>query len=231
MATKTAVVTGATQGLGRALATALAHRGWTIVLIARTAIDVEETAQELGALTKVRAVVGDIAREEDRRALAEAARAFGKVDLLVNNAGTLGTSPLPLLLDYDPTALRRVFDINVVAQIMVVAALRESLGENATIINVSSDAAVEAYETWGGYGISKAALDHASRVLAAENPQWRVLSVDPGDMRTAMHQAAFPEDDIGDRPEPEMSVPGLLGLIESRKPSGRYAARDAEVAA
>ena len=147
---------------------------------------------------------------------------MGGLDAVVNNAGTLGVSPLPPLLDYPLDALLDVFRINVVAQLGILQAVRNSLKPGAVIINISSDAGVEAYEGWGGYGSSKAALEQLSSVLAVENPGWRVYWVDPGDMRTTMHQDAFPGEDISDRPLPEESVPGLLALLEGLLPSGRY---------
>ena len=146
--------------------------------------------------------------------------------LVVNNASTLGASPLPSLSTIGTDVLRSVFDVNVIAPIALVQALDTTLVDGATIVNITSDAAVEAYEGWGGYGASKAALEHASRVLAAERPELRVLVVDPGDMRTEMHQDAFPGEDISDRPEPTASVPGLVALITGDQPSGRYQARE-----
>ena len=164
---------------------------------------------------------------EHRTDLVAAAVGLGPVRLVVNNASTLGVSPLRPLDSVDPDILTRTFATNVVAPLALVAELAEHLGDGAVIVDVSSDAAVEAYETWGPYGASKAALDHAGRVLAAEHPTWRVLSVDPGDMRTEMHQDAFPDEDISDRPLPADSVPGLLALIDGTQPSGRYQAKAA----
>lgn len=231
MATNTAVITGATQGLGRALAGELARRGWRLVLVARTRRDVDRVVEELGAETEVLGVAADICEPDGRGQIASTAARLGPIQLVINNAGTLGASPLPVLLDYDLTALRRVFEVNVVAQLAVLQALRAQLVESPTVINISSDAAVEPYARWGGYGSSKAALDQVSRVLAVENPGWRVLSVDPGDMRTAMHQAAFPGEDISDRPAPGATVPGLMRLIDDEFESGRYRARTTEEAA
>ena len=180
----------------------------------------------LAARTRVIGVTGDIADPEHREALARAAAQLGPVQLLVNNASTLGASPLPPLSTMDVDVLRSVFEVNVIAPIALVRELDAHLVDGATIVNITSDAAVEAYEGWGGYGASKAALEHASRVLAAERPDLRVLVVDPGDMRTEMHQDAFPGEDITDRPEPETSVPGLMTLIAGDAPSGRYEARE-----
>ncbi len=175
--------------------------------------------------TQVVAVTGDVTDPEHRDALARAAATLGPVRVLVNNASTLGISPLPHVDRIDADVLRRVFETNVVAPIALIQRLDAQLAPGATIVNITSDAAVEAYEGWGGYGSAKAALEHASRVLAVERPDLRVLIVDPGDMRTEMHQDAFPGEDISDRPDPATSVPGLLALIEGDAPSGRYEAR------
>jgi NAD(P)-dependent dehydrogenase (short-subunit alcohol dehydrogenase family) len=222
---RTAIITGASQGLGLALARRLAGEGWALAIDARRPDLLTPAADELRDVTRVAAIAGDVADPDHRLQLATAARLLGSVRLVVNNASTLGESPLPALDSVDPDVLRRTFDVNVVAPIALVQLLAGSLGPGATIVNVTSDAAVEAYPTWGGYGASKAALEHAGRVLAVEHPEWRVLTVDPGDMRTEMHQAAFPGDDIGDRPAPDASVPGLLALINGEHPSGRYVAK------
>ncbi len=220
-----AVITGASQGLGLALATRLADDGWALVLDARRADRLAAAARGLAARTTVVSVPGDVADPDHRRALARAAASLGPVRLLVNNASTLGASPLPSLASIDADTLRRVFDVNLVAPIALAQALDDGFVPGATIVNITSDAGVEAYEGWGGYGASKAALEHASRVLAAERPDRRVLVVDPGDMRTEMHQDAFPGEDISDRPTPDTSVPGLVALIDGTQPSGRYEAR------
>jgi NAD(P)-dependent dehydrogenase (short-subunit alcohol dehydrogenase family) len=225
-----AVVTGGSRGLGFALTRSLAERGWAVVIDARRTGELEAATAELRAHGHVVAVAGDVTDNHHRAALAAAARELGAVRLVVNNASTLGASPLPSLRAIDPDVLRHIYDVNVVAPIALVQALDDQLAEGATIINVSSDAGVEAYEGWGGYGSSKAALDHLTRVLAVERPDLRVLAVDPGDMRTEMHQAAFPGEDISDRALPDTSVPGLLALIESTPPSGqRFVARDVVV--
>ena len=175
-------------------------------------------------------VVGDVTDPEHRVALARAAAALGeRVQLVVNNASTLGASPLPELRDIDPAVLRRIFDVNVVAPFAIVQVLDAQLADGATVVNITSDAGVEAYETWGGYGASKAALEHASRVLAAERRDLRVLVVDPGDMRTEMHQDAFPGQDISDRPDAAAIVPAIVTLVEGDHPSGRYLAESVEV--
>jgi NAD(P)-dependent dehydrogenase (short-subunit alcohol dehydrogenase family) len=176
-------------------------------------------------LTRVIALPGDITSGAHRSDLVAAA---GTVDLLVNNAGGLGPSPLPSLADHPLDELRALFDVNVVAPLGLIQAAGPHLATEAVIVDVTSDAAVEAYAGWGGYGATKAALDHLGRVLAVERPDLRVLSIDPGDMRTQMHQDAFPGEDISDRPPPEQSVPAILALIDSAVPSGRYRAADVD---
>ncbi|HWD71071.1 MAG TPA: SDR family oxidoreductase [Actinomycetota bacterium] len=221
-----AVVTGASRGLGLALAEALARGGWRLVIDARRPDRLEAAAARLAALTTVVAIPGDVADPAHRAVLAAAAADLGPVALVVNNASTLGASPLPSLSDIEAAVLQRIFEVNVVAPLLLLQALGPSLAPGATVVNITSDAGVEAYEGWGGYGASKAALEHASQVLAAEQPDLRVLVVDPGDMRTEMHQDAFPGEDISDRPEPEASVPGIMALIDGEQPSGRYRSSD-----
>ena len=221
------IVTGASRGLGVALTHALVDRGWRIVVDAR---DGEALRREWGYPPHDVVIAGDVTDAAHRRALVEAAD--GPIDLVVNNASTLGQSPLPPLAEYPLDELRRVYEVNVVAPLALVQLALPHLAPGARILNITSDAAVEAYEGWGGYGSSKAALEQLTAVLAAEHPYLRVYAVDPGDMRTQMHQDAFPGEDISDRPLPEESVPGLLSLIEGDLPSGRYRAHDlAEVAA
>jgi NAD(P)-dependent dehydrogenase (short-subunit alcohol dehydrogenase family) len=220
--TSTAIVTGASRGLGLALARALAERGWRLVVDARGAEALEAARPGLGG--NVTAIAGDVAEASHRAALVEAAGS--PVDLLVNNASALGPSPLPPLMRYPLAELERVYRVNAVAPLALAQLVLPAMPAGGRILNVTSDAAVEAYEGWGGYGSSKAALEQLSRVLAAEHPELRVYAVDPGDMRTRMHQDAFPGEDISDRPPPEESVPGLLALIEGDLPSGRYAARE-----
>jgi len=222
-----AIVTGASQGLGLALAEALARDGWRLVIDARHPDRLEAAAARLAARTTVAAIPGDVADPVHRAMLASAAASLGPVALVVNNASTLGASPLPSLSDIQAAVLQRIFEVNVIGPLFLLQALGPSLAPGATVVNITSDAGIEAYEGWGGYGASKAALEHASRVLAAERPELRVLVIDPGDMRTEMHQDAFPGEDISDRPEPEASVPGIMALIEGEQPSGRYRARDA----
>jgi NAD(P)-dependent dehydrogenase (short-subunit alcohol dehydrogenase family) len=215
------IVTGASRGLGLALVRALAERGWTVVVDGR---DERALADAIGELEGVLAIPGDVTDDWHRSALVAAAGE--RIDLLVNNAGALGPSPQPALDAYPLAELRRVYEANVLAPLGLVQAAFPSLAAGATIVNVTSDAAVEPYEGWGGYGSSKAALEQLTAILAAEHPDLRVYAVDPGDMRTQMHQDAFPGEDISDRPPPEESVPGLLALIEGALPSGRYRARE-----
>jgi NAD(P)-dependent dehydrogenase (short-subunit alcohol dehydrogenase family) len=219
-----AVVTGASRGLGLALARALAERGWRLVLDARSPGPLEAARAELAGLTDVTAVPGDVSDPRHRAALVEAAD--GRLDLLVNNASVLGPSPQPRLADYDVAALEDVYRVNVFAPIALVQLALPLLGPGGCVVNVTSDAAVEAYPGWGGYGSAKAALDQLTNVLAAEHPELRIYAVDPGDMNTRMQQDAFPGEDVSDRPAPEASVPGLLALIEGGARSGRYRARD-----
>ena len=219
-----AVITGASQGLGLALAGELAARGWSLVVDARDAARLGEAVDALPGGPHA-ALPGDVTDSWHRGALAAAAADLGGVDLLVNNASTLGVSPLPLLADLEPTTYARILEVNVVAPVALTALLLPQLRERAgRIINITSDAAVEAYRTWGGYGSAKAALDHATRVLAAEEPGLRVYAVDPGDLRTALHQAAFPGEDISDRPEPASVVPRILALVLGDAASGRHVA-------
>ena len=226
----TALITGASRGLGLALARGLAGRGWRLILTARGADALEAARAELAHQTEVVALPGDVREAGHRAALVAAAQRLGGLDALVNNAGILGPSPQPGLLDYPLDTLAEVYRANVIAPLGMIQAARAVLKAGACVLNITSDAAVEAYEGWGGYGSSKAALEQLSHILAAENPQWRVYWVDPGDMRTQMHQDAFPGEDISDRPLPETSVPGLLAILEGSRPSGRYQARAVETA-
>ena len=221
---RTALVTGASQGLGLALAHRLAEQGWALVVDGRNAARSPMPRASFDA-PQVVPVTGDIADPAHRRQLADAAASLGGLDLLVLNAGTLGPSPLPPIASTRLDDLRTTLEVNVVAQVGLLQALLPQLRPGATIIAVTSDAAVEGYEGWGAYGASKAALEQVMHVLGAERPDLRVLRVDPGDMRTAMHQAAFPGEDISDRPPPEASVPGLIALVTGPQPSGRYQAR------
>lgn len=222
---RTALITGASRGLGLALARALAATGWQLILDGRGADALEVARAEFASRTRVIAIPGDVTDLTHRAALASAARDAGGLDLLVNNASILGPSPQPALLDYPLDVLEVVYRTNVVAPLGLLQTLRDVLKDGGRVVNITSDAGVEAYVGWGGYGSSKAALEQLSHILAAENPQWRVYWVDPGDMRTAMHQEAFPGEDISDRPLPEeFAVPGILALIAGEYPSGRYQA-------
>jgi NAD(P)-dependent dehydrogenase (short-subunit alcohol dehydrogenase family) len=204
----------------------MASRDWALVIDARGAESLEKARMELATLSKVIAVPGDITDPQHRKALAEAARTLGGLDVVVNNAGILGPSPRPSLLDYPLDLLEHVYRANVIAQLGVIQVVRSQLKSRACVVNITSDAGVEAYAGWGGYGSSKAALEQLSRILAAENPQLRVYWVDPGDMRTQMNQEAYPGEDISNRSPPEESVPGILALIDGDYPSGRYVARE-----
>jgi NAD(P)-dependent dehydrogenase (short-subunit alcohol dehydrogenase family) len=223
---RTALITGASRGLGLALARQLARDGWSLVIDARGVSALQAAGADLARFARVVAIPGDVTDAAHRRALAAAARELGGLDALVNNASTLGPSPQPHLLAYPLDVLEQVYRTNLVAPLAVLQAVHDQLKPGARIINITSDAGANAYPGWGGYGSSKAALEHLSAILAAEKPDWRVYWVDPGDMRTQMHQEAFPGEDIGDRPLPEESVPGLLRLLEGDMPSGRYLARE-----
>jgi NAD(P)-dependent dehydrogenase (short-subunit alcohol dehydrogenase family) len=227
-----AVITGASRGLGRALAGALAGAGYQLIIDARDCRALEATAAELRATRDlpehaVITVPGDITDPGHRAALAGAADAAGGASLLINNAGTLGASPLPALADYPVADLRACIEVNAVAPIALTQLFLPGLRRlGGAVLSVTSDAAVEAYAGWGGYGAAKAALEQACHVLAAEEPVVRVWRVDPGDLRTYMHQQAYPGEDISGRPLPETVVPGFLRLISERMPSGRYRAAD-----
>jgi NAD(P)-dependent dehydrogenase (short-subunit alcohol dehydrogenase family)/catechol 2,3-dioxygenase-like lactoylglutathione lyase family enzyme len=223
---KTALITGASRGLGLALARELAKLGWTLMINARGGEALQAARDELQQHTTVIAIVGDVTSAEHRHALANAAQRVGGLDAVINNASILGLSPQPNLLDYPLDVIEEVYLTNVIAPLGVLQAVKDSLKSDARIINVTSDAGVEAYPGWGGYGSSKAALEHLSAILAAENPQWRVYVVDPGDMQTQMHQEAFPGEDISDRALPEASVPGFIDLLTGDLPGGRYKARE-----
>ncbi|HEV2782131.1 MAG TPA: SDR family oxidoreductase [Actinophytocola sp.] len=224
-----AIITGASRGLGLALAQGLAEAGWRLVVDARGAAALSRAAAVLG---DVRALPGDVTDPAHRAALVAAADELGGADLLVNNAGILGPSPQPRLADYPLEALREVYEVNVIGPLGLIQwalpALREKSG---SIVNITSDAAVEGYEGWGGYGSAKAAIEQASRVLAAEEPDVRVWWVDPGDLRTRMHQEAFPGEDISDRPLPQTVVPAFLHLVCTRPDSGRVRLTDLAVPA
>jgi NAD(P)-dependent dehydrogenase (short-subunit alcohol dehydrogenase family) len=218
-----AVITGASRGLGLAITRELVERGWHLIVDARDGASLERAMKDLGAPDQVTAVPGDVADPRHREAIAEAVDGAGSVALLVNNASLLGPSPQPPLERYPLAELERVFRVNTFAPLALIQALLPALqAAEGTIVNVTSDAAVEAYEGWGGYGASKAGLEQLTAILGAEQHTLHVYSFDPGDMRTAMHQDAYPGEDISDRPEPESVLPSLLRLIEERPPSGRY---------
>jgi NAD(P)-dependent dehydrogenase (short-subunit alcohol dehydrogenase family) len=233
--TRTALITGGSRGLGLALARSLAADGWELVLDARTAADLDPAVTgldpsrlPLGRLEKppnVVAVAGDVASEEHRLALRRVVADLDGIDALVHNASRLGPSPQPPLDAYPLDVLREVYAVNVFAPLRLTQLLLPHLRPGGRIVFVTSDASVEAYEGWGGYGSSKAALDQIAAVLAVEHPELSVYAVDPGDMNTRMHQEAFPGEDISDRPLPEASVPGMREILTGRLPSGRYQAR------
>ena len=221
----TAIITGGSQGLGRELAQALAELEWRVVIDGRDREALDAAAAQLG--DRVVAIAGDVTDPAHREELVRVASAAGDLHLLVNNASTLGPTPMPALADYPLDAWRDVFETNVVAPLALIQlVLPHLVPGSGRIVDITSDAGVEGYEGWGGYGSSKAALEQLTNVLAAEHPDLTVHRVDPGDMRTRMHQDAFPGEDISDRPPPAASVPGLLALILGEYPSGRYVARD-----
>jgi len=226
----TALITGASRGLGLALARSLAADGWHLLIDGRDPTALHAATAELGERTTVRAVPGDVADPAHRRQLGRAAGDLGGLDLIVHNASTLGVSPLPALSDYPLDDLRRVFEVNALAPLALTQVLIPHLRDGARIVAVTSDAAVEAYPGWGGYGAAKAALDQVFAVLAVERPDLRVYTVDPGEMRTRMYQESAPGEDISDLPPPEVSVPGIRTLVGGDLPSGRYVARSLEVA-
>jgi NAD(P)-dependent dehydrogenase (short-subunit alcohol dehydrogenase family) len=225
-----ALITGGSKGLGLALATSLVEDGWSVVIDGRDSSTLEQAVARLSSAADRLAVIGiagDVADPDHRAELVEAVTKLGRLDLLVNNASTLGPSPQPLLADYPLSEFEHVLAVNVVAPLALLQATLPLLRTNrGVVIDVTSDAGVEGYAGWGGYGSSKAALEQLSNVLAAEEPDVRVYWVDPGDMRTEMHQAAFPGEDISDRPLPETVVPALRRLLRDAPPSGRFRASE-----
>ena len=224
--TTTALITGASRGLGLALAKTLAEKKWNLIIDARGQEALEQARQELSKYAEVVAIPGSVSDENHLQNLVEAAKKLGGLDVLVNNASILGVSPQPTLANYPLDVLGQVYKVNVYAPLRLMQLALPTFRANAGLINISSDAGIEGYGGWGGYGSSKAALEHLSKVFAAEHPELRVYWLDPGDMNTTLHQEAFPGEDISDRPLPEASVPGLLHLIENNLPSGRYKARE-----
>jgi NAD(P)-dependent dehydrogenase (short-subunit alcohol dehydrogenase family) len=225
--TKNAVITGASRGLGLALARSLAAEGWSLVIDARDGEALGAAAASLPGGTRVIALPGDITDPVHRAALRDTAEDLGGPDLLINNAGTLGPSPLPPISDFPIAELRAAFEVNVLAPIALTQLLLPALRRHGgAVLSITSDAAVEAYAGWGGYGAAKAALEQASNVLAAEENVVRVWWVDPGNLRTRMHQQAFPGEDISDRPLPDTVTPAFLRLISQRLPNGRYRAAE-----
>lgn len=222
-----ALITGGSAGFGRALAQVLAARGWGLVLDGRRGDLLATAVAELPASGAVTALAGDVSDPAHRRALAARIAELGRLDLLVNNASSLGPTPMPALALLPMQAMRRTYEVNVFAPLGLIQLVLPVLTDSAgTLVNISSDAAVAGYAGWGGYGSAKAALDQLTATLASEVPALRCYAFDPGDMRTDMHQAAFPGEDITDRPLPESVVPKLLKLLDRRPPSGRYRAAD-----
>lgn len=226
-ASRVALVSGGSRGLGRALVAALAAAGWRVITDGRDAVSLDAARSAIRESGAVITVPGDVSDPEHRRRLAQAVHAAGGLDLLVNNASLLGPSPQPLLSDYPIPVLEHVYAVNVIAPLALFQSVRSHLEQRqGRVVNVTSDASVEPYEGWGGYGSSKAALDQLTAILGVEHPSLRVYAFDPGDMNTDMHQAAFPGEDISDRPLPETVVPALLQLVDGSLPSGRYRAAD-----
>jgi NAD(P)-dependent dehydrogenase (short-subunit alcohol dehydrogenase family) len=226
---RVAIITGASRGFGLALARELAGGGWRLVVDARHGPSLDAAAALMGDAGTVLAIAGDVSDPDHRQELVDAARRLGGLQLLVNNASTLGASPQPALGDLSDRVVRHIFDVNVFAPLALVREALPLLRRGGMVVNVTSDAATGGYPGWGGYGSSKAALDAISDVLAAEEPDIRVVRFDPGDMNTQMHQEAFPGEDISDRPPPEASAPALVHLIRMHAASGAYAASDVEV--
>jgi NAD(P)-dependent dehydrogenase (short-subunit alcohol dehydrogenase family) len=220
-----ALITGASRGLGRAVARNLAEAGWSLVIDGRDAAALDAAANDVrvAGAEAVVAVPGDVADDRHRAALSDEVEVLGSLDLLVNNASLLGPSPQPALADYPLSTFERVYTVNTFAPLALTQRLLPRLrASSGAVVNVTSDAAVEPYDGWGGYGSSKAALEQWTAILAAEESAVRVYALDPGDMRTRMQQEAFPDEDISDRAEPETVAPAVLRLLQL--PSGRYRA-------
>ena len=220
-------MTGASMGLGRALTEELVRRGWRVVVDAREPVRLARAVAAMPLPDAVVAIPGDVADPAHRLRLAAAVGREGGLDLLVNNASVLGPSPQPRLADYPLDELARVYAVDAVAPLGLLQLVLPYLEpRKGRVVNVSSDAAVEAYEGWGGYGSAKAALDLQTAVLAEEHPRLRVYAFDPGDMATELHRQAFPGEDVSDRPSPESVVPSLMRLVVGDVPSGRYRAAE-----
>lgn len=223
---KHALITGASKGLGFALARELLRENWTVVIDARNPEELEAARTELAQIGNVVAICGNVADADHRDALVEAAWAIGGLNLVVNNASTLGASPQPQLSEYPIELFEEVYRVNTFAPLAILQKLAPHLLDGVKVINVTSDAGVEPYAGWGGYGSSKAALEHVSAILAIEMPTWRIYWVDPGEMQTQMLQDAFPGEDISDRPLPGATANVFMKLINGDFPSGRYSAND-----
>jgi len=223
---KTALLTGASKGYGRAVSRVLLENGWRVIGNARTADVLQETEAELAGLGEFLPVVGDVDDERHLAELVGLAADHGDLSLVVNNAGALGPSPRPELVDFPVDDLAALLQTNVLRPLRLIQLALPRMVREGAVINITSDASVGAYEGWGGYGASKAALDSISAVLGKELESVRVYALDPGDMRTDMHQEAFPGEDISDRALPEVTAPAVLRLVEERPESGRYRAED-----
>jgi NAD(P)-dependent dehydrogenase (short-subunit alcohol dehydrogenase family) len=226
-----ALITGASRGLGREIARLLARRKTRLVLTARGADALQNVADELQSLTEVAALPGDVAdpAHVDRLVQLGLDR-FGRIDVLINNASTIGPSPMPALDAYPLDALAEVFQVNTVAPLHLIQWVLPPMRARGSgvVVNVTSDAAVQAYPGWGGYGASKAALEHLSRTLAAEleGTGIRIYAVDPGDMNTQMHREAEPGVDLSHLPGPEVSARAIVELVEhATAPFGRFEAQ------
>jgi NAD(P)-dependent dehydrogenase (short-subunit alcohol dehydrogenase family) len=226
-----ALITGASQGLGLEIARAYARRGMGLILTARGRERLERAARQLSSVTDVVAVAGDVADPAHARSLVEAGlERFGRIDVLINNASELGVSPMPELQQLRTADFERILQVNLVAPLGLIQLVLPGMQArgDGLIVNVTSDAAVQPYPTWGGYGASKAGFEHLSRVLAAEldGSGVRVYVVDPGDMNTAMHRAAEPGVDLSHLPGPEVVAPAFVRLLEETRPFGRFEAKE-----
>jgi short-subunit dehydrogenase len=226
------LITGASKGLGLSMARLLARRGNPLIMNARGRRDLRSVEQELSAYTRVLAVPGDVSEVAEEIA-AEAHREFGRVDILINNASEIGPSPMPPLEQHPWDSLLQIFKVNAVAPMHLIQLVLPGMKErgHGTIVNISSDAGVNAYAGWGGYGASKAALEHLSRILAKEleGSGVRALVVDPGDMNTEMHRLAEPGVDLSHLPDPAEVAPRILDLLDGSEQFARIEAQKAEL--